>query len=108
MGERGRRSDDRRRAAAPPIPCEPVDLLAGIAPGVELAADEVVVPGADAEEGAATMTVAEAGKLLRSGDDTVRRLIRNASLRPASPGTSRTAEVERAGVPPRSRQRPGE
>ena len=101
MAERRRRSDTKRPAAEPPIPCEPVDLLAGIAPGVELAADE------DAGE-PASMTVAEAGKLLRSGDDTIRRLIRTATLRPAAPGAPRTDEVARAGVPPRTRDRPGE
>lgn len=99
----------KRRDAArePVIPCEPIDLLAGIAPGVELTADDVP-PGEDDDGGPASMTVAEAGKCLRSGDDTVRRLIRNATLKPQPDGTSRDVEVQRAGVPPRSRTRPGE
>src|SRR5262245_22306817 len=100
----------RRRRGEPPIPCEPVDLLAGIAPGVELAADELppCTGDDDGEDAApAVTTVAEVGKLVRSGDTTVRRLIRSAMLRPGSREPD-APEPERAGVPERSRERPGE
>lgn len=103
----------RRRRSAPPIPTEPIDLLAGLAPGVELAADEVPA-GVGAEADApqeATLTVAEAGRMLRTGDGTIRRLIRTTVLRPdESAGRRRrgVADDDRAGVVPRTRQRPGE
>jgi excisionase family DNA binding protein len=111
-----RRSAERREPAAPPIPLSPLDLLAGIAPGLELHADELPssIDVDAADEGAATMTVAEAGKILRCGDATIRRLIRTAVLRPIEEGDGprlRRQEVEdlaRAGVLPRSRERPGE
>ena len=114
--ERGtRRSVERREPAPPPIPLSPLDLLAGIAPGVELHADEVPASvDVDAEDAAATMSVAEAGKILRCGDATIRRLIRTAVLRPIEEGDGprlRRQDVEdlaRAGVLPRSRERPGE
>jgi excisionase family DNA binding protein len=114
--ERGaRRSAERREPAAPPIPLSPLDLLAGIAPGVELHADEVPSSvDVDKEDGAATMSVAEAGKILRCGDATIRRLIRTAVLRPVEEGDGsrlRRQDVQdlaRAGVLPRSRERPGE
>lgn len=92
----------------PPFPIAPVDLLAGIGPGVELHAD---APDVDSTEHVdpATTTVAETGKLLRSGDSTIRRLIRTAVLRPAeSSGDEPPPEPERAGVVPRTRRRPGE
>jgi hypothetical protein len=107
---RARRGERRGGPSEPaaPIPLDPVDLLAGLAPGVELRAD-TRAPG-DAGGGAAPTTVAETGRLLRSGDATIRRLIRSAVLTPgetrAEPGER--AEPERAGVPPRSRKRPGE
>src|SRR5213594_626886 len=95
----------RRRPTEPPIPLGSVDLLAGLAPGVELAADDLP-PGIDAEAGSpvpepASLTVAEAGRLIRAGDGTVRRLIRTPLLAP-SEGAPRAADVERAGVPPRT------
>ena len=110
---RGRRGGDRREREVP-IPLDPVDLLAGIAPGVELHADELP-PDADTplEDDAAVVSVAEVGKMLRSGDDTIRRLIRTPGLS-APPPDAETAdederpEIERAGVVPRSRTRPGE
>src|SRR5262245_33780144 len=114
--ERGaRRSAERREPAAPPIPLSPLDLLAGIAPGVELHTDDLPTSvDVDAEDGTATMSVAEAGKILRCGDATIRRLIRTAVLRPVEEGDGprlRRQDVQdlaRAGVLPRSRERPGE
>jgi len=113
-GTRG--SAGRREPAAPPIPLTPVDLLAGLAPGVELHADELPTSldlDAPADE-AATMSVSEAGRILRCGDATIRRLIRTAVLRPIDEGGAprlRRQDVEdiaRAGVLPRTRERPGE
>jgi hypothetical protein len=110
-GSRGR----RRAPAAPPVPLAPVDLLAGLAPDVELHADDLP-PGLESGSVAngpipATMTVAEAGRLVRSGDGTIRRLIRSAAIRPASPaadGEPPALEPDRAGVLPRTPDKPGE
>jgi len=111
----------RRRAREPAeergrvLPLKPVDLLAGLAPGVELHADDLP-PGIDGDtpsEAArpASTTVAQAGKLLRSGDTTIKRLIRTAVLEPrearSDPGTCER-DVDRAGVLPRTRAKPGE
>jgi excisionase family DNA binding protein len=75
------RMTDRRKA--PPIPLEPVNLLAGLAPGVELVVDDLPAGVAGAEEtGPMTVTVDEIGRLLRCSEATVRRLIRTAVLRP--------------------------
>ena len=106
-GSRGR----RRAAAAPPLPLAPVDLLAGLAPDVELHADDLP-PGLESASVAngpipATMTVAEAGRLVRSGDGTIRRLIRSAAIRPAD-GEPPALEPDRAGVLPRTPDKPGE
>ena len=109
---------DRRKRASrtrpePPLPLEPVDLLAGLAPGVELAADDLP-PGIDADSGAlapmpASVTVADAGRLIRAGDRTVRRLIRTEVLRPGDGETSAVVDdVDRAGVGPRTPEKPGE
>ena len=114
-GGGGKRTRPRRarRAVEPPIPIQPVDLLAGIAPGVDLRADDLP-PGIDAEvpaDGATRtrLTVAEAGKLIRAGDETVRRLIRTDMLKPVDPKRPRRfGDVDRAGVPPRSADKPGE
>ena len=76
-GERG------ERKPAPPIPLDPVNLLAGLAPGVELVVDDLPRGVAGAEEtGPVTVTVDEIGRLLRCSEATVRRLIRTAVLRP--------------------------
>jgi hypothetical protein len=110
MGSGGRR---RRRGTGGerPIPLDPVELLAGLAPGVELHADDVPA-GIDPEQATTTpaaTTVAEIGKLVRAGEATVRRLIRTAVLRPASATPSEEpADVERAGVLPRTPDKPGE
>jgi excisionase family DNA binding protein len=112
---RERAGGEERAPAGPPIPLAPVDLLAGIAPGVELHADGIPPGIASADEPAdATMSVAEAGRLLRCGDATIRRLIRTAVLRPVEAAGDirfRRQDVEdlaRAGVVPRTPQRPGE
>ncbi|HYR95259.1 MAG TPA: hypothetical protein VEM57_00930 [Candidatus Binatus sp.] len=107
---RGRRKGIRGAAEDPgPIALEPVDLLAGLAPGLELQADDL--PAALDPDGPATAstTVAEAGRLIRSGDGTIRRLIRTRVLRPGerSPGRG-AAETDRAGVLPRTPDKPGE
>jgi len=103
-----------RRAAQPaPIALEPVDLLAGLAPGVELRADDLP-PGIDEETPStvplpATMSVAEAGRLIRSGEGTVRRLIRTTVLGPEKrPAPREGADTDRAGVLPRTPGKPGE
>lgn len=114
-GGRGRtKRRPRAGRAEAPIPLEPVDLLAGLAPGLELQADDVPA-GLDREApdpGPAWMTVAEAGKLIRSGEATVRRLIRTPELRPLEPGEepedAAAGDPERAGVLPPTRGKPGE
>jgi hypothetical protein len=108
MGRRRTRGGATGDERTPPFPIAAVDLLAGIGPGVELHAD---APEVDSTEHVdpATTTVAETGKLLRSGDSTIRRLIRTAVLRPVeSSGDEPPTEPERAGVVPRTRRRPGE
>lgn len=73
----------KRRKHASPIPLDPVNLLAGLAPGVELVVDDLPRGVAGAEETEpVTVTVDEIGRLLRCGEATVRRLIRTAVLRP--------------------------
>jgi len=114
---RGRGPSDRHRGAArpkppipPPIPLDPVDLLAGLAPGVELHADDTPA-GVDAEApdpAPARLTVADAGKLVRAGESTIRRLIRSPELRPIQPSERRDAQPDRAGVLPRTPGKPGE
>jgi len=76
-----KRATDRKQA--PPIPLEPVNLIAGLAPGVELVVDDLPagVAGAD-ETQPMTVTVDEIGRLLRCSEATIRRLIRTAVLRP--------------------------
>ena len=66
-----------------PIPLDPVHLLAGIGPGLELTADDLPpgIAGNDqAEE--AMVTVEELGRMLRVNENTIRRLIRTAVIRP--------------------------
>ena len=95
----------------PPIPLDPIDLLAGLAPGVELEADDLppdVSPDGSTVPRPAVLTVAEAGKQLRHGDTTIRRLIRTPELQPAPSARGGEVEVQRAGVVPRTRERPGE
>ena len=114
----GRKPRPERPPAGPPIPLEPVDLLAGIGPGVDLHVDDLpagIVPHAPADTALpATMTVTEAGKLLRCGEGTIRHLIHTAVLRPVGTvyGTrvrrSDVEEVQRAGVLRRTPERPGE
>ena len=108
--------DDRKRTGEPPLALDPIDLLAGIAPGVELTADDLP-PGIDADAPAlapmpARTTVAETGRLIRSGDRTVRRLIRTRVLRPRDPADPAEkdddAALDRAGVVPRTPDKPGE
>jgi hypothetical protein len=104
-----RRRRGAGREAEPPIPLSPVDLLAGLAPGLELQADEL---SAFDDDDAALTDVAEVGRMLRSGDATVRRLVRTAGVTPRSasdaPPADPDLEPERAGVVPRTRERPGE
>jgi len=112
----GKRTRKRRTAVADstPFPVHPVNLLAGIAPGVDLEADDLPAGVAAAEATtAATVTVEEIGKMLRCGDATVRRLIQSGVLRPVKQGGKlrvRRSEVLslRAGVLPPSPERPGE
>ena len=88
---------------------DPVDLLAGIAPGVELTADDLppgIDPDAPDAPTPASLTVAEAGRMIRAGEGTVRRLIRTRVLVPTA-GDGET-DVDRAGVPPRTPEKPGE
>jgi hypothetical protein len=99
-----------RAPLSPPIPLAPVDLLAGLAPGVELQADDlppgiVDDPGATAPT-ATAVTVSQAGKLVRAGEGTVRRLVRGRVITPGS--RELIAGDDRAGVLPRTPDKPGE
>jgi hypothetical protein len=111
MGTKRRRGRSPRPRSERPIPLAPVDLLAGLAPGILLHADDLppgVASGGEAST-PATTTVAETGKLVRSGDRTVRRLIRTPVLAvEGGVDASRAADTERAGVLPRTRDKPGE
>jgi len=110
--QRGRRAGgDRKPVTQPPIPLDPVDLLAGLAPGVELQVDDAPAElDREAPEGGpASMTVAEAGRMVRAGEETIRRLIRTPAIRPAAaPPDGDQLEPERAGVLPPTREKPGE
>ena len=112
-GRRKPRPRARRAPTPAPLALEPVDLLAGLAPGVELHADDLP-PGIDEESAArtplpASLTVAEAGRLIRSGDGTIRRLIRTTLLGPEKRSAAREdADTDRAGVLPRTPGKPGE
>jgi excisionase family DNA binding protein len=76
-----------------PIPLDSVNLLAGIAPGLEL---EPTVAGDGPMPSSAPISVDEAGRLLRCSEATVRRLIRTAVLRPVGVGEHhvRRSDVE--------------
>lgn len=113
-GEGQRRSRVRpasKDGGGAPLPLDAVDLLAGIAPGVQLEADDPPegIPDADDPDAVGITSVAEVGRMLRSGDATVRRLIRTEGISPHE-GNAREAgvEPERAGVPPRTPRKPGE
>ena len=74
------RTRKRKTPAGPPLALSPIDLLAGLGPDIELLADDLP-PGIAGESPSggptpAVTTVAEAGKLLRAGDTTIRRLVR--------------------------------
>jgi hypothetical protein len=88
----------------------PVDLLAGLAPGVELEADDLP-PGIGDDESTgssrAVITVGEAGRQVRAGDGTIRRMIRGRDIVPRD-GEPRAGDVARAGVLPRTPDKPGE
>jgi hypothetical protein len=109
MGGRGGESPPRRRSKPTPLPLEPVDLLAGLAPGLELTADGVPPEvGPDEPPGPAEVSVAEVGKMLRSEDPTVRRLIRTAELRPRGAGDAGSPGTADLYQRPNPRRRPGE
>lgn len=81
--EEGAAERSAKRKAAAPIPLEPVNALAGLAPGLELVVDDLPRGVAGAEETEpVTVSVDEIGRLLRCSEATVRRLIRTAVLRP--------------------------
>ena len=111
MTRKRRRPSSEQRT---PLPVRPVNLLAGIAPGVDLGADDL--PGGVAGTEAttpATVGVEEVGKMLRCGDATVRRLIQSGVLRPVEQrGKVRIRRTEvlalRAGVLPATSDKPGE
>jgi excisionase family DNA binding protein len=112
----GRRDDGRlyEDGGQGPIPLDPVNLLAGIAPGVELTADDLPpgIAGNDqAEE--AMVTVEEVGRMLRVNENTIRRLIRTAVIRPVLVnGAARIprsqVEAYRTGLHRSSPDKPGE
>jgi hypothetical protein len=109
-GRRSEASKPRRAPLSPPIPLEAVDLLAGLAPGVELQADDLppgIVDDPTATAPApSTVTVSQAGKLVRAGDGAVRRLVRGRVIAPGS--RELITGDDRAGVLPRTPDKPGE
>ena len=110
---RARSARKRRMPVGPPLPLTPIDLLAGLGPHVELLADDLP-PGVATDSSAreatpATTTVAEAGKMLRAGDATIRRLVRTRGMLAGSGDPiPRAVEPDRAGVVPRTPDKPGE
>ncbi|HWP66105.1 MAG TPA: helix-turn-helix domain-containing protein [Candidatus Limnocylindria bacterium] len=112
-----RKREDRRLYEGDgktPIPLEAVHVLAGLAPGMELTADDLP-PGIAGNETAeeAMVTVEELGRLLRVSESTVRRLIRTAVIRPVlvdgQPRVPlRQVEACRAGLHRNSPDKPGE
>ena len=87
MGRRRMHGTNARETGEPddesaPIPLDPIGLLAGIAPGLEL--DGTTSPDGSIES--APVSVEEVGRLLRCNEATVRRLIRTAVLRPVGVG----------------------
>jgi len=111
-GSKGR-ARKRKTPPGPPLPLTPIDLLAGLGPDVELLADDLP-PGvaSDTASGGPTpamTTVADAGKMLRAGDATIRRLVRTRGVLAGSRDPiPRAAEPDRAGVVPRTPDKPGE
>lgn len=90
--------------AEPPIPIETVDLLAGLAPGVQLEVDDLPAGVAGAEKTTPVgISVNEVGRLLRSGDPVIRRLIRTPMI---EPGGSEGAPMP--DPPPHDPDKPGE
>lgn len=85
-----RRRTDGEQPAKPPIALEPVDLLAGLAPGLTLTTDELPPGIANTDERTPPeVTVNDIGRQIRQDEPTVRRLIRNPMLRPKSDPTDR-------------------
>jgi hypothetical protein len=80
-------------AAREPIPLDPVGVITGIAPGLEL--ESTLSPDGSVPS-AGTVSVDEVGRLLRCSEATVRRLIRTAVLRPVGVGERhvRRSDVE--------------
>lgn len=75
-----------RRAATKqrPMALDAVDLLAGLAPGLELETDAVPAGVADVEQSEPSVaSVNDIGRLLRQLEPTVRRLIRTPGIEPA-------------------------
>jgi hypothetical protein len=118
MGRKAARTGSKARArkrkmpVGPPLPLTPIDLLAGLGPNVELLADDLP-PGIGTEAGGsatpALTTVAETGKMLRAGDATIRRLVRTRGVLAGSADPiPRAVEPDRAGVVPRTPDKPGE
>jgi excisionase family DNA binding protein len=111
MTRKRRRPSSEQRT---PLPVQPVNLLAGIAPGIDLGADDLPAGVAGTEAARpATVSVEAVGKMLRCGDATVRRLIQSGVLRPVEErGEVRIRRTEvlalRAGVLPATSDKPGE
>jgi len=99
-----RRGGGGEREAEQPLPLEPVDLLAGLPSGVELEVDDLPAGVAGAEETTpVSVSVNEVGRLLRSGDPVIRRLIRTPRIEPGGSG-----RPPLPGAPPRDPDKPGE
>jgi len=66
-----------------PIPLDPVNVLAGIGSGLTLTADPLPagIAGAETEQ-EAFVSVEELGRMLRIGEESIRKLIRTAVIRP--------------------------
>lgn len=113
-GSRARSRKTKPKAPpGPPIPLSAVELLAGLGPDVELVADDlppgIAGEGTERRATPAVTSIAQAGKMLRAGDSTVRRLVRTRGVIAGSGDPiPRATEPDRAGVLPRTPDKPGE
>ena len=106
--ERGApRAPQRATVKQSPIPLDAMDLLAGLAPDLELETDPLPagVAGADDDE-AVVATANDIGRLLRQVEPTVRRLIRTARIEPT--GFPSTDEPVPGPFVPGTPDKPGE
>lgn len=82
---RASRATQRAAAKSSPIPLDAIDLLAGLASGLELEADALPAGVVESDESEpAIATANDIGRLLRQAEPTVRRLIRTPGIEPTA------------------------